>query len=58
MSVAADLQAVLDRIAAAAARAGRDREGVRLVAVSKKQPAAAVEEASRAGQRIFGENYV
>lgn len=31
-------------------------EGVRLVAVSKYHPAAAIEEAYRAGQRIFGES--
>ncbi|MBQ9417732.1 MAG: YggS family pyridoxal phosphate-dependent enzyme [Bacteroidales bacterium] len=32
-------------------------EGVRLVAVSKTKPVADIEEAYRAGQRIFGENY-
>ena len=31
-------------------------EGVRLVAVSKFHPAEAIEEAYRAGQRIFGES--
>jgi pyridoxal phosphate enzyme (YggS family) len=31
---------------------------VRLIAVSKTQPAEAVCEAARAGQRLFGENYV
>jgi pyridoxal phosphate enzyme (YggS family) len=33
-------------------------EGVRLVAVSKSQPAEAIREAFAAGQRDFGENYV
>jgi PLP dependent protein len=32
--------------------------GVRLVAVSKTKPAAAIQEAYNCGQRIFGENYV
>jgi hypothetical protein len=52
------LAAVLARIDAAARRAGRDPAGVRLVAVSKQQPAAAVAAAADAGQREFGENYV
>jgi hypothetical protein len=51
------LAAVLARIDAAARRAGRDPAGVRLVAVSKQQPAAAVAAAADAGQREFGENY-
>ena len=45
-------------IAAAAVKAGRKPESVRLVAVSKVQPASVVVEAARAGQRLFGENYV
>ena len=39
-------------------RAGRDPASVRLVAVSKTQPAAFVNEAAAGGQRLFGENYV
>jgi hypothetical protein len=58
MSIATHLEAVRARIAAAARRAGRSPEEVRLVAVSKTQPAAAVAEAAAAGQRLFGENYV
>jgi len=53
----ARLQAVLDRIAAAARRAARDPAGIRLLAVSKQQPVAAIEAAADAGQREFGENY-
>jgi pyridoxal phosphate enzyme (YggS family) len=56
--IAAHLQTVHDQIAAAARSAGRDPESVRLVAVSKTKPAAMVDEAFRAGQRLFGENYV
>ena len=46
------------RIARAAADAGRDPDGVRLVAVSKTFPPAAVEAAARAGLADFGENRV
>jgi pyridoxal phosphate enzyme (YggS family) len=49
--------AIEARIAAACARAHRPRESVRLVAVSKLQPAAAIREAWALGQRDFGENY-
>jgi pyridoxal phosphate enzyme (YggS family) len=52
------LAAVLTRIEAAARRAGRDPGSVRLLAVSKQQPAEAVAGAADAGQREFGENYV
>lgn len=58
MSIAANCQTINDRISAAARRAGRAPESVRLVAVSKTQPAAAVREAAQGGQRLFGENYV
>jgi len=51
-------QAARDRIARAARAAGRAPEAVRLVAVSKTQPASAVREAWQLGQRAFGENYV
>jgi PLP dependent protein len=56
--IAARLGQVRERIALAAARAGRDPAAVRLAAVSKAQPAAAIREAWEAGQRLFGENYV
>ncbi|CAM5378432.1 YggS family pyridoxal phosphate-dependent enzyme [Thauera sp. 27] len=57
-TIAARLQAVNDRIAAAAHAAGRAPDSVALLAVSKTWPAAAVREAAAAGQRAFGENYV
>jgi len=57
-SIAANLQAVRARIAAACLAAGRPVETVQLLAVSKTWPAAAVREAVAAGQRAFGENYV
>jgi pyridoxal phosphate enzyme (YggS family) len=49
---------VLGRIGAAARRAGRAPEGVKLVAVSKTHPAALVREAAAAGLEDFGENRV
>jgi hypothetical protein len=51
------LASVLARIDAAARRAGRDPATVRLLAVSKQQPAEVVRAAAAAGQREFGENY-
>lgn len=47
-----------ERIAAAAAAAGRDPDTVTLIAVSKRQSAASIRAAYDAGQRHFGENYV
>ena len=49
---------ILERIAAAAARAGRDPAEVSLLAVSKTHPPEAVAAAARAGQTLFGENRV
>lgn len=58
MTLLADrIAAVRDRIARASARAGRDENSVRLVAVSKKNPASAVRDAHALGLRVFGENY-
>ena len=52
------LDQVESRIARAAARGGRKRSDILLVAVTKKFPAAAVREAFELGVRDFGENYV
>jgi pyridoxal phosphate enzyme (YggS family) len=57
-SIHDNLQAVRERIARAATAAGRRPESVTLVAVSKTHGAPLVAEASAAGQRAFGENYV
>src|SRR5882672_9728127 len=57
-SIAANLQAVRQRIESATRAAGRPAQSVRLVAVSKTFPPAAVREAAQAGLRDFGENYV
>ena len=53
-----NLEAVRERIAAAARNAGRDPQSVALLAVSKTFPAQDVRAAHAAGQRAFGENYV
>jgi len=53
-----NLASVRERIAAAARRAGRDREEVKLVAVSKRISQDRLQEAADCGQLIFGENYV
>lgn len=53
-----NLQAVHDRIAAAALAAGRDPREVSLLAVSKTFGPEAVAAAAQAGQRAFGENYL
>ncbi|GMV15431.1 MAG: YggS family pyridoxal phosphate-dependent enzyme [Polyangiaceae bacterium] len=56
--IAARLAAVHARIERAARAAGRDPSSVRLLAVSKTKPEAAIRAAYAAGQRDFGENYV
>jgi hypothetical protein len=52
------LQALEERIERAARRAGRRREEITLVAITKVFPAAAIREAYDLGLRHFGENYV
>lgn len=53
----ANVAAVDARIAAACQRAGRTRDAVQLVAVTKKHPVEVVRKAWGAGLRHFGENY-
>jgi hypothetical protein len=57
-SLHANLQAIWERIAAAARSVGRDPAAVTLVAASKAQPDERIRAALEAGQRVFGENYV
>lgn len=54
----AHLEEVEERIERAAARSGRRREDIALIAVTKMFPAAAICEAYELGLRRFGENYV
>lgn len=55
--IAQHLFQVKERIAQAAARANRNLQQIRLLAVSKTKPAEAVMAAHAAGQRCFGESY-
>ena len=57
-TIADNLNAVRERIAKAAARAGRDPASITLVAVTKTVPIERIREAIEAGQRVFGENRV
>jgi PLP dependent protein len=57
-SIAAKLQQVRARIAAACAAAQRPVQSVTLLAVSKTFPAEALRQAHAAGQWAFGESYV
>jgi len=57
-SIADNLAAIRRRIAAAAKDCQRKAEEISLIAVSKTQPAAAIEAAIGAGQLLFGENRV
>jgi pyridoxal phosphate enzyme (YggS family) len=52
------LQQVEERIQNAAHRAGRKRDEITLIAVTKKFPAEVTREAYELGLRCFGENYV
>ena len=58
MSLEESLREVRERMGAACARVGRDVDAVRLVAVSKTQPAAAVAEILALGVDAIGENRV
>lgn len=58
MTIAKRIEQIHMRIAAAATAADRNAASVRLVAVSKTRPVEDIVAAFRAGQTIFGENYV
>jgi pyridoxal phosphate enzyme (YggS family) len=57
-ALAERLQAIRERIGAAAARANRAPDGIQLVAVSKTVPVEVVLDAYALGLRVFGENRV
>jgi pyridoxal phosphate enzyme (YggS family) len=57
VSIEEGLAAVRERIRKAATQANRDPSEIKLVAVSKTQPAEAIRRAHAAGQRAFGESY-
>ena len=57
-NVAENLERLREQVAAACRRAGRSREEVELMAVSKTYPAATIAEAAALGLSLFGENRV
>lgn len=56
--ISENIKKIYKEIAVAATRVGRSPDEVKLVAVSKRFPAAKMIEAYAAGQIIFGENYI
>jgi pyridoxal phosphate enzyme (YggS family) len=58
IALAERLQAIRERIGAAAARANRAPDGIQLVAVSKTVPVEVLRDAFALGLRVFGENRV
>lgn len=58
MKIEANLKVIEDRIQSACAVCGREREDVKLIAVSKTKPVEMLKEAYRCGCRDFGENKV
>ena len=58
MSVLENIGLIKSQIEDAAGECGRDAGEINLVAVSKKQPDARIQEALDAGHRLFGENRV
>ncbi len=53
-----NIEIVEKNIQAACDRAGRDRQSVTLIAVSKTKPVSDIRQAMEAGMRVFGENKV
>src|SRR5215472_3094129 len=58
MDLAANLEAIRQRIEAACRQVGRDPGSVTLLAVTKSQPPEVVAEAARLGLALFGENKI
>ena len=58
MNIPEGLRIVEDRIASACTRCGRDRNSVKLIAVSKTKPVEDILEVYHAGYEVFGENKV
>jgi len=58
MDISANIAHIREQITRACRNCGRNEAEVRLVAVSKKKPAADIEAAIQAGQTLFGESYV
>lgn len=57
-TIHSNLQKIRQQITEAAATCGRSADDITLVAVSKRFPVEAIQEAVAAGQFVFGENYL
>ncbi|WP_163339691.1 YggS family pyridoxal phosphate-dependent enzyme [Desulfopila sp. IMCC35008] len=58
MSIAQNLENIHKEVASIATNCGRQPEEIQIVAVSKRFPSEAIEQAYKAGQMLFGENYI
>lgn len=58
MSIANNIYSISESISDFARNCGRDPKDIQLVAVSKRFPVTAIEEAILAGHLVFGENYI
>lgn len=58
MSISDNLTAICEQIEQVSLRSTRQKNAVKLLAVSKTKPVSDIEQAIQAGQRAFGENYV
>ncbi|WP_446008556.1 YggS family pyridoxal phosphate-dependent enzyme [Candidatus Electrothrix sp.] len=56
--ICANLEYIRSIIEKTAQKCGRDPQEIKLVAVSKRMPAAMITEAQQCGQILFGENYL
>jgi len=56
--ISENLAAIQEKIAKAADASNRSPEDIKLVAVSKRFPVTAIQEAYAGGQTLFGENYI
>jgi PLP dependent protein len=57
-AIIARYDTVVEKVADAARKAGRNPEDVKLIAVSKRHPAESIKILNKHGQLDFGENYV
>ncbi|WP_457576353.1 YggS family pyridoxal phosphate-dependent enzyme [Desulfomarina sp.] len=56
--ISTNLLKIQEQIQVAARNSGRSAEEIKLIAVSKRFPRSAILSAYKAGQRLFGENYI
>jgi len=56
--ISENIKTIQQKIAKSAAASNRSHEDIKLVAVSKRFPVAAIQDAYAGGQTLFGENYI